>query len=41
MAGSLDDRPVERGLMVCPARGWRWLVFRLPFWLWRMALRPS
>jgi deazaflavin-dependent oxidoreductase (nitroreductase family) len=27
--------------MVYPASGWRWLFFRLPFWLWRMGLaRP-
>jgi deazaflavin-dependent oxidoreductase (nitroreductase family) len=31
----------EHGLMVYPDRGWRWLFFRLPFWLWRMGLaRP-
>ena len=31
----------EQGLMVYPASGWRWLFFRLPFWLWRMGLaRP-
>lgn len=28
------------GLMVYPANGWRWLVFRVPFWLWRMGLGP-
>lgn len=26
--------------MVYPARGWRWLFFRAPLWLWRMGLGP-
>ena len=28
------------GLMVYPERGWRWLFYRLPFWLWRMGAAP-
>lgn len=38
----MDESPgqVEQGWMIYPGRGWRWLAFRLPLWLWRMGLGP-
>ena len=32
--------PRESALMIYPERGWQWLFYRLPFWLWRMGARP-
>jgi deazaflavin-dependent oxidoreductase (nitroreductase family) len=37
-AGSQVESQVERGLMVYPESGWRWLFFRAPMWFWRMGL---
>ena len=40
MLGPQEPEPEQRGMMVYPDRGWRWLLFRLPYWLWRMGFAP-